>query len=257
MKLPPLWKVRRELWRFWLQVKVAGIRGLGINTSMHYAGLDIPLNREGMSGEVVMGIATGLYEQPEIAGLSRVLRPGDRILELGAGLGVVTALSSRAVGPEGKILAYEADPKLIRDTRAFLDRHGVGNVDLRNAVLVPKAAPGEMRDFHVSRVFAVSSLVPHAGSTRHKTISVPAEAVNEVMAKFQPDVLICDIEGGEAELIPALDCTGLRAVVIEMHPKRIAADRLAAVRAALEEQGLMQDPTPLGGTVELFERRAP
>lgn len=256
MKLPPLWKVRRELWRFWLQVKVAAIRSLGLNTSMSYAGLVIPLNREGMSGEVVMGIASGLYEQPEIAGLSRVLRPGDRIVELGAGLGVVTALSSRAIGPEGRILAYEADPKLIKDTRDFLDRHGVRNVDLRNAVLVPTAAPGEKRDFHVSRVFAVSSLVPYAGSTRYKTISVPAEAVNEVMAQFRPDVLICDIEGGEAELIPAIDFSGLRAVVIEMHPKRISADQLAAVRDALERQGLIQDPTPLGGTVELFQRPA-
>jgi len=219
-----------------------------------YAGLEIPLYREGISAEVVMGIATGLYEKPEIEGLSRVLRPGDRILELGAGLGVVTAISSRAVGAKGAILAFEANPKLLDDTKTFLLKHGVTNVELRGSVLVPQATEGETREFHVSRVFAVSSLVAHVGSTRHKTISVKAETANDVIADFAPNVLICDIEGGEAELIPAIDASGMRAVVIEMHPKRVSAEGLANVRRALEQQGLKQDPTPLGGTVELFVR---
>jgi FkbM family methyltransferase len=257
MNLIQPWKIRRELWRVWLHIKVTAIRALGLKSTMRYAGLDIPLYREGISAEVVMGIATGLYEQPEIAGLSRVIRPGDRILELGAGLGVVTALLARAAGPEGRILAFEADTKLIKDTREFLDRHKVDTVELRNAVLVPQAVPGETRDFHVSRVFAVSSLLPRPGSKRHKTISVPAEAVNTVIGDFRPDVLICDIEGGEAELIPAIDASGLRAVVIEMHPKRISVETIAGLREMLERQGLIQDPTPLGGTVELFERAAP
>ncbi|MGB3280143.1 MAG: FkbM family methyltransferase [Pseudorhodobacter sp.] len=257
MKSLPLWKIRREAMRLWYQIKLFGIRSLGLKSSMMYAGLEIPLYREGMSAEVVMGIATGLYEKPEIDGLSRVLRPGDRVLELGAGLGVITAISSRIVGPKGAIMAYEANPKLLEDTKAFLLKHGVKNVELRGSVLVPQAAEGETREFHVSRVFAVSSLVVHAGSTRHKTISVKAQTANDVIADFAPDVLICDIEGGEAELIPAIDASRMRAVVIEMHPKRVSAEGLANVRQALEEQGLKQDPTPLGGTVELFVRSEP
>jgi FkbM family methyltransferase len=254
MKISRLAKVRRELWRIWLHIKVTVIRGLGLNVTMRYADLDFPLNRQGITAEIVMGIASGMYEQPEIAGLSHVLRPGDRVLELGAGLGVVTALIARAISPGGEVLSYEADPKLLPETREFLTRHGLHNVEVRNAVLVPHAAPGESRSFHVSRVFAVSSLVPLAGSKRHKTISVPAEGVNDVIGTFKPNVLICDIEGGEAELIPALDARGLRAVVIEMHPKRISAELLSAVRDALERQGLIKDPKPFGGTVELYQR---
>ncbi len=255
MSLPPLWKIRREVWRVWLAIKVKTIRLLGLKTTMRYADLDIPLNREGISAEIVMGIAMNVYEKPEIDGLWRALRPGDRIIELGAGLGVVTALAARATGPEGRILAYEANANLLRDTREFLERHGVTNVELRHAVLVPTAVPGETRDFHVSRVFAVSSLVPHAGSTRHKTVSVPAEGANDVIASFRPDVLICDIEGGEVDLIPAMDLTSLRAVVIEMHPKRVSADKLDGVRVSMERQGLIRDPEPMGGTVELFVRK--
>ena len=190
MSLPPLWKIRRELWRVWLSMKIKTIRLLGLNITMRYADLVIPMNRDGISAEIVMGIAMNVYERPEIDGLRRALRPGDRIIELGAGLGVVTALAARAVGPTGRILAYEANATLLRDTREFLMRHGLTTVELRNAVLVPEAAPGETRDFHVARVFAVSSLVPHAGSSRHKTVSVPAEDANDVLASFRPDVLI-------------------------------------------------------------------
>ncbi|MBZ4021052.1 hypothetical protein CKO11_01065 [Rhodobacter sp. TJ_12] len=255
MSIPPFWKIKRELWRIWLSLKVKAIRLFGLKTTMRYADLDIPLNREGISAEIVMGIATNVYEKPEIDGLWRVLRPGDRIIELGAGLGVVTALASRAVGQDGRILAYEANANLLQDTKTFLDRHGATNVELRHAVLVPNATPGETRDFHVSRVFAVSSLVPHAGSTRHKTVSVPAENPDDAIARFRPDVLICDIEGGEVDLIPALDLSSLRAVVIEMHPRRVSAEQLDAVRISMERQGLIQDKVPLGGTVELFTRQ--
>lgn len=254
MKVPPFWKIRREALRFWFQIQILGTRVLGLKPTMMYAGFEIPLYREGISPEVLMGLSSGNYEQPEVDGLSRVLRPGDRVLELGAGLGIVTAIASRAIGADGAIVTYEANPKLLQDTTTFLRKHGIDNVELRGAVLVPKAANGETREFHVSRVFAVSSLVLYAGSTSHKTISVPAETANDVIADFGPDVLICDIEGGEAELIPAIDATGMRAVVIEMHPKRVSADLLDKVRQSLEAQGLKQDPTPLGGTVELFVR---
>ena len=74
MSLPPLWKIRRELWRVWLAAKVKTIRLLGLNTTMRYADLEIPLNREGISAEIVMGIAMNVYEKPEIDGLWRALR---------------------------------------------------------------------------------------------------------------------------------------------------------------------------------------
>ncbi len=254
MSLPPLWKIRREFWRIQLRAKVALVQMLGLKTTITYEGFVIPVGRSGMSAEVMMGIVGNLYEQPEISGLNRVLRRGDRVVELGAGLGVITALTARLVAPEGRVLAYEANPQLIDGTREFLDKHGVANVDLRNAVLVPHSEPGATREFHVARVFAVSSLVTTGGPGRSGTISVPAEGVNEVMADFHPDVLICDIEGGEAELIPSLDASTLRAVVIEMHPNRLTKAEIAAIEQALTRQGLVRQTESPGGTVEIYSR---
>lgn len=254
MILPPLWKLRRELRRIQLRLKVALVRFFRSNSSITYQGLTIPLGREGMSAEILMGIESDNYELPEITGLHRVLRDGDRVLELGAGLGVVTAVTARAVAPNGTVLAFEANPQLIPATRDFLVQHNVSNVEVRHAVLVPNAEQSATREFHVARVFAVSSLMDSKKFGRWKTISVPTEGIGQVIERFRPNVLVCDIEGGEAELIPALDASGLRAVVIEMHPKRLSESEIAGLRAILEGQGLVQEKESPGGTVEIFSR---
>ena len=86
-------------------------------------------------------------------------------------------------------------------------------------------------------------------------ISVPAVQLNDVVAELKPNVLVCDIEGGELELIPALDASGLRAVMMELHPDRLSGAQLAEIDAALAAHGLHPNhSSPLGGTVILYER---
>lgn len=257
MALPPIWKVRREILRVVGQIKVAFMRMGPARTHIEYHGLSVPLRRTGMSSEIVMAIARNGYEEPEIRGLRRAVHPGDRVLELGSGLGIVTALAARAAAPGGHVLSFEANPGMIPETRAFLTEHALSNVELRHAVLVPKAEPGETRDFHLATSFAVSSLLEGRKDREQEVISVPAEQINDVVAAFRPDVLICDIEGAEAELIPALDASGLRAAVIELHPDRLDASELAAVDAALARHGLHPAVPGPGGTVTLYLRQPP
>ncbi|HMO08872.1 MAG TPA: FkbM family methyltransferase [Paracoccaceae bacterium] len=253
--MPPFWKIRREFWRAIGKIRFAILRRTGMRTALPYHGLTVPLNRTGMNAEIVRAILSHSYEDPEIRGLRRVVRPGDRVLELGSGLGVVTALAARAAAPGGQVLSFEANPGMIPETRAFLQSHGISNVEIRHAVLIPGVAPGETRDFHLASSFAVGSLLGGTGRRSREVIAVPSEDLNATVAAFAPDVLLCDIEGGEADLIPALDASGLRAVVIELHPDRLSAATLDTIRAALARHGLTADPTP-GGTVEVFTRKA-
>lgn len=104
--------------------------------SVSFRGLDVPLTRSGMNEVVAMSFIRGTYELPEITAVEQLVRHGDRILEVGCGLGVVTALAARAAGT-GRVLSYEANPALIEDTRKFLSSQNVTNADVVNAVLVP------------------------------------------------------------------------------------------------------------------------
>ena len=220
-----------------------------------YRGLSTPIRRSGMNSDVLMHLYEGIYERPEITGLSRTIRPGDRILELGAGLGIISALAARAAGPQGRVLAYEANAALLDDTLAFFVANQITTVDLVNAVLVPEANPAPRR-LHLAGSFAESSLLGAQGRDPQGEVAVKAECLSEVLASFRPDVLICDIEGAEAELLSALPPSSLRVAVVEMHPDRLSAAEIQSIHDAMAVQGLHpQTPGP-GGTVVIYAKAA-
>lgn len=221
--------------------------------SIDYEGLTVPTRRSGMNQDILVHLYERMYERPEIAGLSRVVRSGDRVLELGAGLGIISALAARAAGPDGRVRSYEANPSLLDDTKSFLAANGIFTVDLVHAVLVHEPNPGP-RKFHLAESFAEGSLLPKHGHDAAKSVEVPAASFAAVLADFRPDVLICDIEGAEAELLTALPHSKLRAAVVELHPDRLTRAQIQSIHDGMAAQGLhRQEPSP-GGTVVIYAR---
>ena len=53
----------------------------------------------------------GAYETPECDFVERTVRADDRVLELGAGIGVVGLIATRICG-EGNVMSWEANPNL-------------------------------------------------------------------------------------------------------------------------------------------------
>jgi protein-L-isoaspartate(D-aspartate) O-methyltransferase len=58
------------------------------------------------------------------------LKPGMRVLEIGAGSGYNAALMSHLVGPTGQVVAIDIHPWLIEGAQTRLGRFGIGNVRL-------------------------------------------------------------------------------------------------------------------------------
>lgn len=222
-------------------------------SALDYEGLVIPKSRSGVSGPVLLKIYYREYERPEIMALSRVIRPGDRVLELGSGLGIITALAARAASPGGEVRAYEADSTLLHDTREFFTANGIDNVELVHAVLVPEPDPAP-RIFHLAASFVESSLLGAEGRNPQGAVEVPAQCLADVLDDFRPDVLICDIEGAEVELFPTLPPSSLRAAVVELHPDRLSPAQVQSIHDGFAARGLLcRHPGP-GGTVEIYAR---
>jgi protein-L-isoaspartate(D-aspartate) O-methyltransferase len=55
------------------------------------------------------------------------LRPGDRVLEVGAGMGYLAAVLAEIVGPEGHVVAVEIEPSLAAEARRRFDSCGRGD----------------------------------------------------------------------------------------------------------------------------------
>ncbi|MES2667508.1 MAG: FkbM family methyltransferase [Pseudomonadota bacterium] len=203
-----------------------------------------------MSLPIFQQLYDNLYEVPEIKGLNAVIQDGDKVLELGSGLGIITALAARKAG-SGRVVSYEANPGMIADTRAFLAANNVTSVDLRPGVLVPEdVAPGATRMFYLHASFAESSLKYTAG----KGVEVPATSLPQVMAEFRPDVLLCDIEGAEAELLAGIDASHLRAAVIEFHPAVLNRAEVASIYDAFAKHRLYPAIELSSGTVVVFTK---
>ena len=157
------------------------------------------------------------YEREELAGALQVVGPEDRVLELGAGLGVVGAVTAKNATPE-RVLSFEANPELIPHIEALHRANGLEDViEVRNQVIVAGPDRPETVTFHLHKSYLGSSLV-EAPNRQTRPVEVPTADWDTVLDDFRPTVLILDIEGGELELLRHAKLDGIRAVVIEFHP---------------------------------------
>ncbi|MEL6189728.1 MAG: hypothetical protein AAFU79_34325, partial [Myxococcota bacterium] len=84
--------------------------------SLH--GFRVAVDYQRWSKTMVEVFYRGLYEVDEVEVLRRVVRPGDRVLDVGAAVGVGTMAAAEVVGSD-RVWAVEANPELI----ALADRN--------------------------------------------------------------------------------------------------------------------------------------
>ena len=70
----------------------------------------------------------GVYEKAETRFFQSACRDGMTFLDVGANLGYYTALATRAVGPNGRVLAVEPDPDSFGYLEQTIAANAVGNV---------------------------------------------------------------------------------------------------------------------------------
>ena len=71
----------------------------------------------------------GVYESGELDLFEKLLRPGMTVVDVGANIGLYTALAAKGVGPTGRVLALEPDPESFDFLRRTVAGNGFGNVE--------------------------------------------------------------------------------------------------------------------------------
>ncbi|EBA06067.1 FkbM family methyltransferase [Sagittula stellata] len=157
------------------------------------------------------------YEGEEIAGALAVVRAGDRVLEMGAGLGVVGAVTALNAKPDA-VLSFEANPSLLPHIEKLYALNGLEDrIEVRNQLVIAAPDRPESMTFHVRSSFLGSSLIDREGR-QTRPVEVATVAFDKIREEFRPSVLIMDIEGGELDFLNHANLDGIRAVVIEFHP---------------------------------------
>lgn len=196
-------------------------------------GIRIRVGRH-MSRRVERALSKGSYEREELRLIGEVLSPSDVVLEVGAGLGLVSAYCAKRLG-SSRVFAYEADPDLepcIRETYAL---NGVDpNLDMC-AIGAQAGRVTLYRDKHF-----VSSSVVRRRVGAHP-VEVPGKALNYVVEKARPTLLVIDAEGAERELFDGAELPGVSKVVLELHDRVIGRDGTNRVRRLLAAMGFKED----------------
>ena len=196
------------------------------------------------------------FAQQEIEAALDVVGKSDRVLELGAGLGILGAVVARQAKP-AKFLSFEANPDLIPHIEALLKLNRLGSkIELRNKLLISEPGAPETLPSHLQHGFIPGSPEDNAQKPSAKNVQAPTEAFTKVRKAFKPTVLILNIEGGEREFLRHADLSGIRAVILQFHPEIYGKSGMRECKAVLTKAGFSKLPALSSRTVWACQKDA-
>lgn len=181
---------------------------------------------------VATAIIKGDYELPERELVRAAVRPGDRVVEIGTGVGVVSLLCNRLAGP-GNVTSYEANAALEPIIRENFALNGLQPRLRLSAVTVDGAPISFYRNANV-----VSSSIYDRGLEAEQ-VTVESEPIDKVLTQEQATVLVMDVEGAEIALLGSADLSGLREIIVELHPHIVGEDVTEAMLDGLRAKGFV------------------
>ncbi len=166
---------------------------------LHPAGVTLPFDGPSDAAliipEIRSEIRSGAYSADLVRLLPEAVVPGDRVLVIGAGLGVVSTLIARNEGID-RVIAVEANTALIPYLNRVHDLNGVSEVETINAVLA-ESKKGRI-PFFARRDLRTSSLLPHDRSWQ-QVMMVPFMNLNLILTEERISLIICDVPIASAQ----------------------------------------------------------
>ena len=199
----------------------------------------------------------GYYEARERELLQMLLRPGDKVIELGAGIGVVAMTAASIVG-ENNVTAFDANPEILTDATENFQRNGFRNIATRAGLLRNRRhyAPNCFSNFYVDSEFWASRLDASAHTPGIiKVVQAPVYCLEDEIAAFGANVLLCDIEGGETDLLSEADLSGVGLIIVETHSWIAGQAAIDAMARKIVVQDFAAEISEERSAVSVFARR--
>jgi FkbM family methyltransferase len=149
-----------------------------------------------LSTAATHGCWLGIYEADLQQQLAAELHEGSVFYDVGANVGFFTLLAARAVGPTGRVFAFEPLPRNVE----LLQRHIAIN-HIRNAILFPAAVADAAGAGRISTNNSPSqgSLVADGSGTDVEMVTLDGLLASQAIAP--PTVIKIDVEGAESRVL--------------------------------------------------------
>ncbi len=168
-------------------------------------------------------ITGGVHEPYVVEVLLSQLRPGSVFVDVGAHLGLYTLRAAERIGPEGRIVAFEADPYTATALAANVKRAGLGNVRV-----VAKAVSDHVGStaFWLSAGTYSSSLYRRPSMASIERVEIDATTIDAEVGTADDVVIKIDVEGAELDALGGLEKTVEQAsrvvLMVEVNPSALA-----------------------------------
>lgn len=190
-----------------------------------------------------LGLGLGLPFEPEVlSALQRCVRPGDKVVDIGANVGYFSAHLARLVGPHGEVHAFEPEPQNCALLVANMRTNGLSQVHVHPVALGERQGTATL---HISEFNGGMHRLYDSVCCTGPGLAVPVQRLDDVMAGARVDLIKIDVEGYEpAVLKGAASC-------LRTHPDiRVVSEYCPA--SMLEAGGLPSEMLQFLGSMGLL-----
>jgi FkbM family methyltransferase len=188
-----------------------------------------------------LSIAVGTHEKEAFGLFCSMIMPSQTVVDIGANVGFYTLAAARAVGPQGRVLAFEPEPRNCERIRRNLEANGHHNVTLCQMAVSDRS--GRARLFLGSDC-GIHSLLRERASG--EALEVEVVSLDDYLERHDltPDLIKIDAEGVELQVLRGMQRTLARfpnmAVICEIYDPNpeVVRRKKAEAMALLEAHGL-------------------
>ncbi|SEO77463.1 methyltransferase, FkbM family [Salinihabitans flavidus] len=218
-----------------------------------YHGVEVP-EAPHLGPTMIRNLEQGRYERREVLAALEVIGAHDRVVEMGAGAGIVGAVAAFNRKPEAMV-AFEANHRLLPHIESLYRHNGIeGAIALHNEIVLSEPDAPQEAEFFIRGNFLGSGMQITKGLARAEKVRVPVRRWEALRAQTRPSVLLMDIEGAELDFFRHADLTGVRAVIVELHRNIYGRPGMKENRHLLRAQGFVIHEELSRGGVFVFER---
>lgn len=156
--------------------------------------------------------AYGSWEPEVVDAVSRVVRPGMRVIDIGAHGGFYALLLAKLVGASGTVVAFEPLPANFRMLKENVAMNALSNVTIERSAVCDHSGQFELE---VPDVDAGALAGPMEDSEKTKAMTVSCVSLDDYFSlqRVQTDFIKMDVEGAEGDVLD-----GAKDTLMHYHP---------------------------------------
>jgi FkbM family methyltransferase len=209
-------------------------------------GLRLPIDHS-FPANMLYYFLVGDYEEHDMQLIRRYVKPGDRVLELGGGVGLTGSLLGQVSG--NPVSVCEPNPALHAQIERTFSANGA-KLKLFKLAATADHEPARQITFYVCKEYWWSSLI---ATENADPVTVPTKRLSTLIAETRANTLLVDIEGYEVALFAdTKSLSAIKTVMVELHTPSIGTAESARIISTLVKAGFSM--VDFGGHTFVFTR---